>query len=627
MKATAFATVPGRTVEQLGHDPDPAEPVRPGPIDGLLDLDVVRGRRGGRPRRRTAGRPGVRAPRNSRIVADRVASGQAGVDERSERREPDPAGDDDDVAAGRLARPASHGRAGRAGRASSPRSRPVRARVAGPAARMVRSRPSRRNREIEIGRREKAGRAAITNWPGRPASRRRSRRSQVERDGVGGLAGRAVDVDGHEAAEGRGRRGPGDCGSRVPVPAPRSGQRDRRAADAARAGDLRHRHRSDAGDDRQLLADVDADRAPGDAPPAADAAARAELVPPGRELVGQPLAVAILAVRPERATRDLREPVGEAANPRSVPRSRSSRRDRTAGRRSCRSRSGRRGCSSCSPDSVRRRPPSPGWSGRGRRGPLGRSTCPTGSPIARRAPATTSAAASRADGSATGRSSDATNAAPGRRSGPDDVALVELGQRNVETRGHLGPRAHGRAEAGRGRCRAFDGDDEGRGPAGAIVAVDRLAVEQDAILDAEGGQLAGPHAEEREGGRMSFRTGESDTRRCPLADADGCTRRERPALRGHRPDGVVEPPGVLAARRAGSVPGAASAPLPAGRSSALVISSRMMASSRTTGPMIVRPSARSASRRRSRSSNGSHGSGPAGRPRCVGITMAPGPFW
>ena len=48
---------------------------------------------------------------------------------------------------------------------------------------------------------------------------------------------------------------------------------------------------------------------------------------------------------------------------------------------------------------------------------------------------------------------------------------------------------------------------------------------------------------------MRVRTGESDTGRCPLADADGCTRWERPALRGHRPDGVVEPPGVVAARQ------------------------------------------------------------------------------
>ena len=43
---------------------------------------------------------------------------------------------------------------------------------------------------------------------------------------------------------------------------------------------------------RQLLGDVDPDRAPGDAAAAADAARAAELVVPGAELVRQPLAVA-----------------------------------------------------------------------------------------------------------------------------------------------------------------------------------------------------------------------------------------------------------------------------------------------------------------------------------------------
>src|SRR3954469_22364403 len=45
-------------------------------------------------------------------------------------------------------------------------------------------------------------------------------------------------------------------------------------------------------DRRRLLGDVDRHRAPGDAAPAADAAGRAELVDPGRELVRHPLAVA-----------------------------------------------------------------------------------------------------------------------------------------------------------------------------------------------------------------------------------------------------------------------------------------------------------------------------------------------
>src|SRR3954447_25377227 len=45
-------------------------------------------------------------------------------------------------------------------------------------------------------------------------------------------------------------------------------------------------------DRRHLLGDVDRDRAPRDAAPAADAAGRAELVDPGRQLVRHPLAVA-----------------------------------------------------------------------------------------------------------------------------------------------------------------------------------------------------------------------------------------------------------------------------------------------------------------------------------------------
>src|SRR3954451_5099849 len=45
---------------------------------------------------------------------------------------------------------------------------------------------------------------------------------------------------------------------------------------------------------RNLFGDVDRHRAPGDAAPAADAARGAELVDPGGELVGHPLAIARL---------------------------------------------------------------------------------------------------------------------------------------------------------------------------------------------------------------------------------------------------------------------------------------------------------------------------------------------
>ena len=55
----------------------------------------------------------------------------------------------------------------------------------------------------------------------------------------------------------------------------------------------------------QLLGDVDPDRAPGDAAAAADAAGAAELVVPGAELVGEPLAVARAAGRPDAAAVDV----------------------------------------------------------------------------------------------------------------------------------------------------------------------------------------------------------------------------------------------------------------------------------------------------------------------------------
>ena len=64
-----------------------------------------------------------------------------------------------------------------------------------------------------------------------------------------------------------------------------------------------------------LLGDVDADRAPGDAAAAADAAGRVELVPPGRELVGHPLAIARLRRGADAAAVDVGEIHGEAGVP------------------------------------------------------------------------------------------------------------------------------------------------------------------------------------------------------------------------------------------------------------------------------------------------------------------------
>src|SRR4051812_20672121 len=70
--------------------------------------------------------------------------------------------------------------------------------------------------------------------------------------------------------------------------------------------------RPDRGD---LLGDVDGHGAPGDAPPAADAAGGAELVDPRRELVRHPLPVARLRGAAHASAVDVRMPEREARVP------------------------------------------------------------------------------------------------------------------------------------------------------------------------------------------------------------------------------------------------------------------------------------------------------------------------
>ncbi len=351
MNATALR--PSQVARSNSWVTIPTRPSQSGPARSTVSLSSMSAR-GGQPPDLGDEQPVGRGPgpEVEPDRADRVAPGEAGVDERPERREPDPAGDDDDVVAGQSPRPASRDRADPAGRCVEPRSSSVIARVAGP-----RPGSSGRGRPVGSARRrsgaaEKAGRAAITNWPGFPASSRRSvvRRWRVTVSAVSRVVPSTWTVTNPPSAGARSSSmagvADGDCMAR-----------------RRRDGQLRHRDRAGAGDDRQLLADVDADRAPGDAPTAPDAAARPELVPPGRELVGQPLAVAVLGLavgtsrrRPSRSRR-------RSTSPRSAPRSRSCRRGRIAGRRWCRSRSGRRACSWCRRGSARRPPPSPGCSG------------------------------------------------------------------------------------------------------------------------------------------------------------------------------------------------------------------------------------------------------------------------
>ena len=155
-------------------------------------------------------------------------------------------------------------------------------------------------RDTEIGAAENAGRAAITNWPGRPASSAGSSTSSrsvttscVSRSTLTTTKARAVGR--FQAVEDG--QGPGG----------RPGGRRRRDDD-----DRRRRDR------QELVAHVDPDGAPRDAAPAADAAGHAELVPPGAELVRQPLAIAVLGAWPEVAAGHLGEPEVEAAVPGSL---------------------------------------------------------------------------------------------------------------------------------------------------------------------------------------------------------------------------------------------------------------------------------------------------------------------
>src|ERR1035437_818776 len=61
--------------------------------------------------------------------------------------------------------------------------------------------------------------------------------------------------------------------------------------------------------------DVDADRAPGNATPAADTAGTAELIPPMRQLMGHPLAVARARLGTHGAPVHVGEVAGEAGIP------------------------------------------------------------------------------------------------------------------------------------------------------------------------------------------------------------------------------------------------------------------------------------------------------------------------
>ena len=205
--------------------------------------------------------------------------GEETVEQRPQRRQARAAGHDDDVlAVGRLVRPADADRAADA------------------------DRRSHRQLDDRLGR--GSGGADGEQQPvGLEVARHRDRRGRVigQRDHHE-LARAAVGVRGVETGKLQRRR---------VVRLRLLGDDPRRRVGLAVVGDgLELRHvgaRLRRSDDSELLAHVDADRAEGDAASAAGAARAAELVPPRRELVRQPLAVAVLGLGAEVAAGDLGE--------------------------------------------------------------------------------------------------------------------------------------------------------------------------------------------------------------------------------------------------------------------------------------------------------------------------------
>ena len=138
----------------------------------------------------------------------------------------------------------------------------------------------------------------------------------------------------------------------------------------------------------------------------------------------------------------------------------------------------------------------------------------------------------------------------------DQEAIVQLGQHQVMSLGHLGAGAHRRAEAGRSGAGALHGDHERGGSTGTVVVVDERPGGERAVLDQHGGDLAGAHPQEGESRRIGDRVLESD--RAVLAHR-GASRHARrlgiplPALWSHREveearaAGLAEPipPGCL----------------------------------------------------------------------------------
>ena len=243
----------------------------------------------------------------------------------------------------------------------------------------------------------------------------------------------------------------------------RRGDRDRLrgcrgpTADRRRAGREGRSPRSRAGDGVQLVADVDPDRAPGDAAPAADAAGAAELVPPGGELVGQPLTVAVLDAGPEVAAGDGAKPdVKQLSQDRSATDSWPSRSDRwlTLVQKQV-------GQTRVQFVQARQRSATSAQCGLSRLASrrAGSPSVSTGSPIARTWPRLRRSRR-RAARRRRAHRQPSRERGPGRRPDPHDEAVVQLGQGEVEPVPDLGPGAASRCRSRCCRGHALDRDDE-----------------------------------------------------------------------------------------------------------------------------------------------------------------------
>ena len=114
--------------------------------------------------------------------------------------------------------------------------------------------------------------------------------------------------------------------------------------------------------------------------------------------------------------------------------------------------------------------------------------------------------------------------------------IHDFGQRDVETGIHFRTGVHGDAEAGRARLAAIHRDDERLLAARAVMRIDIGAAEKHLVLDGDGSELAGPHADEGAGFHLLGRCAHRDVVAIPLRFPkvqNGRMQKFFPALRPH----------------------------------------------------------------------------------------------